>query len=60
MLNARRLRDRKVDNTFAITSHDLEETLQKLNDIDENIEFTMENASDGNLLIFNILININY
>ena len=60
MLNARRLRDRKVDNTFAITSHDLEETLQKLNDIDENIEFTMENVSDGNLLIFNILININY
>ena len=42
MLNAPRLWYRKVDDTFAITSHDLEETLQKLNDIDENIEFTME------------------
>ena len=37
MLNAPRLWYRKVDNTFAITSHDLGETLQKLNDTDENI-----------------------
>ena len=37
MLNATRLWYRKVDDTFAITSHDLGETLQKLNDTDENI-----------------------
>ena len=41
MLNAPHLWYRKVDDAFAITSHDLGETLQKLNDIDENIEFTM-------------------
>ena len=49
MLNAPRLWYRKVDDTFAITSHDFEQTLQKLNDIDENIEFTMEKTSKGNL-----------
>ena len=32
MLNAPRLWYRKVDDTFAITSHDLGETFQKLND----------------------------
>ena len=39
----------KADDTFEITSHDLGETLQKLNDTDENNEFTMEKASKGNL-----------
>ena len=48
MLNAPRLQNRKVKDTFATTSHNLGETLQKLNDIDENIEFTMEKASKGN------------
>ena len=40
MLIAPRLWYRKVDDIFAIISHDLGETLQKLNDIDENIELT--------------------
>ena len=37
ILNAPQLWYREVDDTFAVTSHDLGETLQKLNDIDENI-----------------------
>ena len=37
MLNVPRLWYKKFDDTFAITSHDLRETLQKLNDIDESI-----------------------
>ena len=45
MLNVPRLWYRKVDDTFAIISHDRGETLQKLNDFDENIEFTIEKAS---------------
>ena len=45
MLNASHPWYRKVDNTFAIPSHDLEETLQKLNNIDENIEFAVEKRS---------------
>ena len=49
MLNAPRLWYRKVDDTFAITLHDLGETLQKLNNIDKKIEFTMEKSSEGNL-----------
>ena len=48
MLNAPCLQNRKVKDTFATTSHNLGETLQKLNDIDENIEFTMEKSSKGN------------
>ena len=40
MLNACCLWNKKLHDEFAITSHDLGETLQKLNDIDENIEFT--------------------
>ena len=45
MLNVARLWYRKVDDTFAIISHDRGETLQKLNDFNENIEFTTEKAS---------------
>ena len=45
MLNAPRLWYRKVDATFAITSHDLGKILQKLQNIDDNIEFTMEKHS---------------
>ena len=37
MLNVPRLWYRKFDDAFAITSSDLRETLQKLNDIDESI-----------------------
>ena len=48
MLNAPHLWYSKVVDTFAITSHDLGETFQKLNDIDKNIEFAMEKASEGN------------
>ena len=59
MLNAPRLWYRKVDYTFSITSHDLEETLQKLNDIDENIEFTMEKASEENLPFLDCIISLN-
>ena len=40
MLITPRLWYRKVGDIFAIISHDLGETLQKLNDIDENIELT--------------------
>ena len=46
ILNSPRLSYRKIDDAFAITSHDLGETLQKLNDIDENIEFTMVYRKD--------------
>ena len=49
MLNAPRLWYRKTDDTIAITLHDLGESLQKLNDIDENIEFTMEKTSISGL-----------
>ena len=59
MLNAPRLWYRKVDYTFAITSHGLEETLQKLNDIDENIEFIMEKASEENLPFLDCIISLN-
>ena len=38
MINAPCLWYRKVGDTFTVTSHDLGETLQKLNDINENIE----------------------
>ena len=38
ILNTPRLWYRKLDDTFAITSHDLGGTLRKLHDIDENIE----------------------
>ena len=58
MLNAPRLWYRKVDNTFAVPSHDPGETLQELNDIDENIEFTMEKASEGNLPFLDCIINL--
>ena len=59
MLNTLRLWYRRVDDTFAITSHDLEETLQMLNDIDENIEFTMEKTSEGNLPFLDCIISLN-
>ena len=59
ILNNPRLWYRKVDDTFAITSHDLGETLKKLNDIDENIEFTMEKASEGNLPFLDYIISLN-
>ena len=45
MLNAPRLWYRKVDTTFTITSDDLGKILQKLQNIDDNIEFTMEKHS---------------
>ena len=32
---------------------------RKLNSIDENIEFTMEKASEGNLLFLNCIKNLN-
>ena len=38
MLKTTRLWYRKLENTFAITSHELGETMQKLNYIDENME----------------------
>ena len=56
ILNAPRLWYRKVDATFAITSHDLGETVQKLNDIDENIEFSMEKSVKGNLPFLDCII----
>ena len=59
MLNAPHLWYREVDDTFAITSHDLGETLQKLNDIDENIEFTTEKTSEGNLPFLDCIISLN-
>ena len=59
VLNAPRLWCRKVDNAFAVTSYDLGETMQKLNDIDENIEFTMEKASEGNLPFLDCIISLN-
>ena len=59
MLNYPSLWYRKVDNTFAITSHDLGETLQKLNDIDEKIEFNMEKATEGKLPFVDCIIGLN-
>ena len=59
MLNAPRLWYRKIDDIFAIASHDLGETLQGLNDIDDNIEFTMEKASEGNLPFLDCIISLN-
>ena len=47
MLNSHRLWYRKVNDKVAIKSHNLGETLKKLNDIDENLKFIMENASEG-------------
>ena len=59
MLNACCLWYRKLHDEFAITSHDLGETSQKLNDINENIEFTMEKASEGNLPFLDCIISLN-
>ena len=59
MLNTPRLWYRKVDDTFAITSHDLGETLQKLHDINENIEYTLKKASEGNLPFLDCIISLN-
>ena len=59
MLNSPRLWYRKVVDTFPITSHDLGETLQKLNYINENIDFTMEKASKGNLPFLGCIISLN-
>ena len=50
---------RKVDATFAIISHDLGETVQKLNDTDENVEFSMKKASKGNLPFLDCIISLN-
>ena len=50
---------RKVDDTFAITSNDLGETLQKLNDVDENIEITMKKASKRNLPFVDCITSLN-
>ena len=47
ILYAPRLWCRKVDDTFAITSHDSVKTLKELNKISNNIEFSMESAEDG-------------
>ena len=33
--------------------------MQKLNNIDENIEFTMEKASEGNLAVLDYIITLN-
>ena len=59
ILNTPRLWYRKLDDTFAITSHDLGGTLRKLHDNDENIEFTMEKASEGNLPFLDYIICLN-
>ena len=48
-----------VTGTETIPSHDLGETLQKLNDIDENIEFTEWKACWGNLPFPNNIISLN-
>ena len=58
-MNDPRLWYRKVDAIFAITSHDLGETVKKLNDTDENIEFSMEKASEGNLPSLDCIISLN-
>ena len=44
---------------LTITSHDLGETLQKLNDIAENIEFMMQKASEENLPFLVCIISEN-
>ena len=59
VLNAPCLWYRKVGDTFAVTSHDLGGTLKKLNDINENIEFTMEKASEGNLPFLDCIVSLN-
>ena len=50
---------RKVGNTFAITANDFEETLQKLNNIDKNVEFAMKNAFEGNFPFLDCTISLN-
>ena len=50
---------KNVDNTFAITLHDLGEKLQMLNNIDDNIEFTIEKASKGNLPFLDCITSLN-
>ena len=42
-----------------MTSHDLGETLKKLNNIDENIDFIMEKASERNLPFQDCIISLN-
>ena len=49
---------RNVDDTFAITSHYLGKTLQKLNDFNENIEFTMKTTSKGSVLFLDCIISL--
>ena len=45
--------------TFAIGSHDLGVTLPKLNDIDENVDFTVAKASKGSLPFLDCIESLN-
>ena len=56
---APRLWYRKVDDTFAITLHDSVKTLEELNKISNNIEFSMESAEDGKRTFLDCLISVN-
>ena len=59
LYNIKHLWYRKGENTFEIISNDLGETLQKVNGIDEKLEFPLEKAMEGNLPFLDCIINLN-
>lgn len=50
---------RKADDTFSITLHDLVKMLEESYNIDKNIEFTMESATDRKLAYLDFLVRAN-
>ena len=59
MLSAPYRQYRKVGDVFAITSKDIGETLKKLDNINENKEFTMDKAAEGNSPFLDYIISLN-
>ena len=49
MIHAPRLWLRKVDDTFTISKHSMDETLKELNTIHPKVKFTAESEEDGKL-----------
>ena len=48
-----------MEDAFAITFDDLVKTLEELNNIDNNVEFTMKSAKDEELAFLDYLVSIN-
>ena len=56
MINAPRIWLRKVDDTFTISSHPIDETLKELNNIHSKINFTAEEETNNTLPFLDCLL----